>query len=71
MKRFLRSFGEHFSDFKYQEQQDVHEFLSCLLLSLDEDINIAGKFGKPMDTKIVDRDQSKMDKLRYFRDIKR
>ena len=44
LRRFHKTFGEVFSQFQTYEQQDVHEFLSCLLLSLNEDINTAVKF---------------------------
>ena len=39
LRRFHKAFSEVFSQFNTSEQQDVHEFLSCLLLSLNEDIN--------------------------------
>lgn len=70
MKRFLRTFGEAFSEFRYADYQDVHEFLSCLLLSLDEDVNVASKFSYPMDGRVINQDQSKKDKVAYFRQVK-
>jgi len=44
LRRFHKAFSDVFSQFQTTEQQDVHEFLSCLLLGLDEDINTAPKF---------------------------
>ena len=38
------------------EQQDVHEFLSCLLLGLNEDINTAPKFDQPMEAQLINTD---------------
>jgi ubiquitin C-terminal hydrolase len=35
--------GESFFQFENEEQQDAHEFLSCLLMSLNEDLNVASK----------------------------
>ena len=48
----------------------MHEFLSCLLLGLDEDINTAPKFDQAMDVKLINTDQSRVDKLEYFRACK-
>ena len=48
----------------------MHEFLSCLLLALNEDINQAPKFDQPMEKNLVDADQSRVDKLQYFRACK-
>ena len=49
----------------------MHEFLSCLLLSVNEDVNTASKFDQPMDGRLINADQSKIDKLQYFRESKR
>ena len=49
----------------------MHEFLSCLLLSLDEDINFAPKFGKGIDSSVLNKDQSQIDKVRYFKEVRR
>ena len=38
------------------EQQDVHEFLSCLLHGLNEDINTASKFDQAMDARLLNTD---------------
>ena len=48
----------------------MHEFLSCLLLSLNEDINTAPKFDQPMDSSLINTDQHRVDKLQYFRACK-
>ena len=49
----------------------MHEFLSCLLLSLNEDINTATKFDQPMDSQLANTDHSRVNKLDYFRACKR
>jgi ubiquitin C-terminal hydrolase len=66
LRRFHKAFGEVFSQFQTSEQQDVHEFLSCLLLSLNDDMNIAVKFDMPMDARLVNADQSKLNKSDFF-----
>ena len=48
----------------------MHEFLSCLFLALNEDLNTAIKFDQPMDGRLVNTDQSKVDKLQYFKAMK-
>ena len=48
----------------------MHEFLSCLLLSLNEDINLAPKFDQAMESRLVNTDQSRVDKIEYFRAVK-
>jgi len=63
LRRFHRAFCDSFSSFQTTEQQDVHEFLSCLLLSLNEDLNTADKFDQPMEASLVNTDQSRVDKL--------
>ena len=40
-------------------------------MSIDEDINFAPKFGKPIDPKVLNKDQSQIEKVRYFREVKR
>jgi len=52
----LKVFGNAFEPFSYVMQQDVHEFLSCLLLSINDDINQATKFNKPLDRDFVNFD---------------
>lgn len=44
MKRFKKTFEAFFPNFEGNLQQDAHEFLSLLLLSLSEDMNIAKLF---------------------------
>lgn len=70
LRRFLKVFADEFSQFQSYEQQDVHEFLSCLLLCLNEDLNVAPKFDKPLDERLVDADQSKINRADYFRACK-
>ena len=41
------------------------------MLSLDEDINVAPKFGKPIDSKVINKDQSKVERMSYFREMRR
>ena len=48
----------------------MHEFLSCLLLSLNEDINIASKFDQAMDSRLLNTEQTSTNKLDYFRAVK-
>lgn len=49
----------------------MHEFLSCLLLSLNDDINIANKFDQPMDATLVNTDQTRVDRNEYFKAVKK
>ena len=67
LRRFHKAFSEVFCQFQTYEQQDVHEFLSCLLLGVNEDINTAVKFDQPLDSRLVNTDQSRVDKNEYFR----
>ena len=62
LRRFHKAFSDVFVQFQTYEQQDVHEFLSCLLLSVNEDVNTASKFDQPMDGRLINADQSKIDK---------
>lgn len=62
LRRFHKAFSEVFSQFQTQEQQDVHEFLSCLMLSINEDLNTAPKFDQPMMSSLVNQDQSRTNK---------
>ena len=49
----------------------MHEFLSCLLLGANEDINTAVKFDQPLESRLVNTDQSRVDKNEYFRACKK
>ena len=70
LRNFLATFGTFFEPFAYVEYQDVHEFLSCLLLSVNEDLNTADKFNKPLDKNFVNTNQTKVDPASYYKSAK-
>lgn len=49
----------------------MHEFLSCLLLSSNEDINFAPKFNQPIDPRLINADQAKVGKAKFFEKMQR
>lgn len=71
LRRFHRQFGDSFEQFQSAEQQDVHEFLSCLLLSSNDDINLAPKFNQPIDSRLLNADQSKVGKAKFFQKMQK